>query len=451
MSRIVAASRRRGRIQGILPVRLVPACALLVCAVLACTLLVGSAAAADAAGAGPPTSLLVRNATVYTVTRESTAPLAATDVLVQDGRIAAIGSGLAAPAGVRVIEAEGRALTPGIFGGLGHLGLEEIGLEQTTGDYAHRLGQMRPEFDVTLAFNPESMSLGVNLVNGVTFSVLTPAAAWGGSLVAGLGAPVGLDGSAPGTVRAMFIDLGGDANDLSGGSRAAQFMLLRQAFVEARAPNLVMVHDERLLSPSGRQVLLEFIKANGLFVFDVDRAIDIRNTLAFVREEKLNAAIRGGAEAWRVAGELAAAGIPVILDPLDNLPDSFDKVGATLANAARLHAAGVRVAVSIRDTGIDDAGKTRQAAGNAVAHGLPRAQGIAAVTRVPAEIFGVADRHGSIEPGRIADLVLWSGDPLETSSLPDLVVTGGRLQALESRHTALRDRHYERVKSGAAR
>ena len=228
-------------------------------------------------------------------------------------------------------------------------------------------------------------------------------------------------------------------------------MLLRQALVEARAPNLVMVHDERLLSPSGRQVLLEFLKGNGLFVLQVDRAIDIRNALAFAREEKLNIAIRGGAEAWRVAAELAAARVPVILDPLDNLPDSFDKVGATLTNAARLRAAGVTVAVSINDTDVDDAGKTRQAAGNAVAHGMPKWDALAAVTRVPAEIFGVADRFGSIERGRTADLVLWSGDPLEVSSLPDLVVAGGRVQTLESRHTALRDRHYERVKAGMAR
>jgi hypothetical protein len=411
------------------------------------TTLAAPVALADTGGS----SLLVRNATVYTMTRDAAAALNGTDVLVQDGRVTAIGTALAAPAGTRVIEANGRALTPGIFGGLGHIGLEEIGLEQSTGDYAQRLGQMRPEFDVTLAFNPESMSLVVHRSNGITFSVLAPAAARGGSLVAGLGAPTGLDGSAPAPARAMFVDLGGDANDLSGGSRAAQFMLLRQALVEARAPNLVMVHDERLLSPSGRQVLLEFLKGNGLFVLQVDRAIDIRNALAFAREEKLNVAIRGGAEAWRVATELAAARVPVIVDPLDNLPDSFDKVGATLTNAARLRAAGVTVAVSINDTDVDDAGKTRQAAGNAVAHGMPKWDALAAVTRVPAEIFGIADRFGSIERGRTADLVLWSGDPLEVSSLPDLVVTGGRVQTLESRHTALRDRHYERVKAGMAR
>lgn len=410
-----------------------------------------AALADDAAAFSSGSTLLVRNATVYTMSLDASGPLKATDVMVQDGRVTAIGQALAAPAGTTVVDAGGRALTPGVFGGLGHVGLEEIGLEQSTGDYAQRLGQMRPEFDVTLAFNPESMSLHVHVINGVTFTLLTPASASGGSIVAGLGAPTGLDGSAPLSARFMFVDLGGDANDLSGGSRAAQFMLLRQALVEARAPNLVMVHDERLLSPSGRQVLLEFLKGNGVFVFDVDRAIDIRNTIAFAREEKLNAVIRGGAEAWRVAAELAAARIPVVLDPFQNLPNSFDEVGSTLQNAAKLRAAGVTVTISVSDTGVDDAGKTRQAAGNAVAHGMPWMDALAAITRAPAEIFGVTDRFGSIERGKPADFVLWSGDPLDVSSLPDLIVAGGKVQKLESRHTALRDRHYERVKSGLAR
>ena len=269
--------------------------------------------------------------------------------------------------------------------------------------------------------------------------------------IAGLGAPVSLDGSVILPQRILFVDLGGDANDLSGGSRAAQFMLLRQAIVEARAPNLVMVHDERLLSPSGRQVLLDFLKNPGLIVFDVDRAADIRNVIRLVREEKLRAVIRGGSEAWRIARELAVAQIPVILDPLVNLPDSFDDLGATLENAARLRKAGVTVAISMRGSEVDDAGKARQAAGNAVAHGMPWADGLAAITRIPAEIFGIADRFGSIAVGRSADLVMWSGDPLEVSSAALLVLTNGTVQSLDSRHSALRDRYAERVRTGTAR
>ena len=403
-----------------------------------------------AAAAQADEALLIRNATVHTGVTGA-APQAGTDVLVQGGKISALGKGLVAPAGARVVDAQGRPVTPGVFGGLTRIGLEEIGLDSANGDHSQRLGQMRPEFDVSQAWNPDAPSVVVHRMNGVTFTVLTPGSASGGSFVAGQGAPASLVGREALAPRALFIDLGGDANDLAGGSRAAQFMLLRQAIVEARAPNLVMVHDERLLSPSGRQVLLEFLKGGGQVVFDVDRAVDIRRAVEFAQQEKMQVVIRGGAEAWRVAPELAAARVPVLIDPLDNLPSSFDAVGATMHNAARLHAAGVMVGISMRSADIDDAGKTRQAAGNAVAHGLPWAAGLAAITRVPAEIFGVADRFGTLAPGRPADLVLWSGDPLEVSSVADLVIADGQVQSGVSRHTLLRDRYLERVRRGAAR
>ena len=411
---------------------------------------VAALATLGAAAAQADEALLIRNATVHTGVTGA-APQAGTDVLVQSGKISALGKGLVAPAGARVVDAQGRPVTPGVFGGLTRIGLEEIGLDSANGDHSQRLGQMRPEFDVSQAWNPDAPSVVVHRMNGVTFTVLTPGSASGGSFVAGQGAPASLVGREALAPRALFIDLGGDANDLAGGSRAAQFMLLRQAIVEARAPNLVMVHDERLLSPSGRQVLLEFLKGGGQVVFDVDRAVDIRRAVEFAHQEKMQVVIRGGAEAWRVAPELAAARVPVLIDPLDNLPSSFDAVGATMHNAARLHAAGVMVGISMRSADIDDAGKTRQAAGNAVAHGLPWAAGLAAITRVPAEIFGVADRFGTLAPGRPADLVLWSGDPLEVSSVADLVVADGQVQSGVSRHTLLRDRYLERVRRGAAR
>jgi hypothetical protein len=335
--------------------------------------------------------------------------------------------------------------------------VEEIGLEPSEGDYALALGEMRPEFDVTLAFNPDSTAIAVNRIGGVTFAVLAPSAEAGskdrpgGTIIAGQGAVVTLDGSAvPGT-NALFVDLGGEANGLSGGSRAAQFMLLTQAFTEARSPDRVLMHDERLLTPLGRQALLELATRPAPFVFDVDRAADIRQTVAFARREKLRAVIAGGAEAWRVAGELAAAGIPVILDPLDNLPSSFDKVGATLENAARLHEAGVTIAFSFRDAQAHNVRKLRQAAGNAVAHGLPQDAALAALTRNPAAIFGVADRTGMLEAGRPADLVLWSGDPLEVTTLAERVFVGGRAAPMRSRQTELRDRYLERLRRGAAR
>jgi imidazolonepropionase-like amidohydrolase len=417
------------------------------------TVIAGALLAAQLAAAD---SYLVRNGTVHTMTAAGT--LATTDILITDGKIAAIGRALNAPAGVQVIDAAGRPVTPGLFGGLSHLGVEEIGLEPSADDFAVKLGSMRPEFDVTLAFNPASTAIDVNRLGGVTFAVVAPTAgepgtggAPGGSIIAGQGAVVTLDGALLPGSHALFVDLGAGASALSGGSRAAQYMLLRQAFTEARTPNLVLAADQRLLTPAGRQTLLEFAAGAAPFVFDVDRAADIRQVLAFAAREKLRIAIKGGAEAWRVAPELAAAKVPVILDPLDDLPRSFDAVGATLENAARLDRAGVRIAFSFGDPEPHNLRKLRQAAGIAVAHGLPWRTGLAAITRVPAEIFGVADRVGTIETARRANLVVWSGDPLEVTSVAQEVFIGGKLEPQRSRQTELRDRYLERLRGNAAR
>ncbi len=412
-------------------------------------------AALFVAGPAHADSVLIRNAIVHTMGSAGT--LANTDILVIDGTIEALGRALDAPAQARVIDAQGQPVTPGLFGGLTHLGLEEIGLEPTAEDAALRLGTMRPEFDVALAYNPSSTSIGVNRIEGVTFAVIVPTAeaghsnAPGGTIIAGQGSVVALDGGAATDSRALFLDFGADANELSGGSRAAQYMLLRQAFLEARSPNLLLPEDERLLTPAGRQALLAFIGGAGVFVFDVDRAADIRQVLAFATREKLRIAIAGGAEAWRVADELAAARVPVILDALEDLPGGFDSVGATLENAARLQRAGVKVTFTLDSPEAHNVRKLRQTAGNAVAHGLPWEAALAGLTSIPAEIFGMADRFGTIERGRRADLVVWSGDPMEVTSFARHVFIDGRLQPERSRQTDLRDRYLERVRSGTAR
>jgi imidazolonepropionase-like amidohydrolase len=160
-----------------------------------------------------------------------------------------------------------------------------------------------------------------------------------------------------------------------------------------------------------------------------------------VRRERLRAVIAGGTEAWRVASSLADVGIAVILDPLANMPADFDKIGATLENAARLHRAGVTIAFSFfRDEPIRTP-RLRQAAGNAVANGLPAEAALAAMTRIPAEIFGVGKLVGTVEVGKLADLVLWSGDPLEVTTYAERVFAGGRAIDMRSRETQLRDRY----------
>jgi hypothetical protein len=407
-----------------------------------------------ASAAQAATTMLIRDATVHPMT--SGGMLEHTDVLISDGKISAIGRGLQAPATAQVIDAAGRPLTPGLFGGFGRLGLEEIGQEPPADDYALRMGSMHPEFDVSLAFNPESVVLGVTRLGGVTFAMLAPSAEGGGrggqagSLVAGQGSVVLLNGTVVPTSHALFIAIGGAANALSGGSRAAQFMLLQQAITEVRSPKLLLPNDQRLLTPAGREALAGYLAGAAPVVFGVNRASDIRQVLAFAQREKLHIAVKGGTEAWRVAGELAAARVPVFLDPLDDLPESFDSVGATLENAARLYRAGVKIAFSFDDPEPHNLRKLRQTAGIAVAHGLPWEAALAALTRNPAEILGVAD-HGSLEVGHVADLVLWSGDPLEVTALPDRIIIAGEDQPMRSRQTELRDRYLGKLRANAAR
>jgi imidazolonepropionase-like amidohydrolase len=140
-----------------------------------------------------------------------------------------------------------------------------------------------------------------------------------------------------------------------------------------------------------------------------------------------------------------------VLDPLDDLPQSFDSIGATLENAARLHAAGVTIAFSLRDSDPHNIRKLRQAAGIAVAHGLPWDAALAAITSAPAQLFHATAEFGSIEVGKPANLVVWSGDPLEVTSLADAAWLDGRRATLRSRQSELKDRYLAKLRAGAAR
>ena len=396
--------------------------------------------------------LLIRNATVHTVTERGT--LERTDVLVRNGRIAAVGSNLGA-AGAVVVEADGRPLTPGLFGGITALGVEEISQEPTTVDNtpppagtAGVPAESRPELDVTLAFNPESAVIGVNRVEGLTYAMVAPGSIPDAAVIAGQGAVVRLDGRGDAVLapsRTLFVSLGaGPAG--AGVSRAAQLMLLEQAAREAKPTPQMRDSDFRLLTPTGREVLARYL-AGGRVAFRVDRATDIRQVLAFARRQGLQPVIVGGAQAWQLAGELAQAKVPVVLDPLADLPDSFDMIGATLQNAARLTRAGVRVAFTNTSDGTHNARKVRQGAGIAVANGLPWEAALAGLTANPAEIFGLGAQYGRIAPGYVADLVLWSGDPLEVTTVAQQVWIDGRAQPMRSRQTELRDRYRPKAAS----
>ncbi|UEX17629.1 amidohydrolase family protein [Stenotrophomonas sp. SI-NJAU-1] len=386
--------------------------------------------------------LLLRGATVATASARGNVEDA--DVLVQGGIIRAVGRGLSAPAGVPVVEAKGRMLTPALFGGITEIGIEEVSGESSTVDSALKIGEqpLRPEFDVTLAYNPASVLIPVARLDGIGFTAL--GAATGGGFVAGQGGVVRFDGSAdPIGPRALFLRLGAAASELTGQSRAAQWMLLQQMVDEARG-QVDADSPHALLTPAGRRTLARYLSGQGRIVVEVDRAADIRQLLRWAAREKVKIAIAGGAEAWQLAPQLAAARVPVFVDALGNLPTTFDQIGATLENAARLQRAGVPVAFAQRDDASHNARKMRQLAGNAVANGLPWADGLAGLTRVPAEVLGVADQIGSIEPGKRADLVLWEGDPLDVAHYAEQVWLGGRAMPMRSRQTELRDRYLQR-------
>lgn len=382
----------------------------------------------------------IRNATVHTATAQGT--LRNADVHVRDGRIVAVGPRLAVADGTAVIDAGGKPLTPALFGGITEIGLEEVSGEASTVDSAVTLrGEQpaRPEFDATLAYNPDSVLLPVARIEGIGFTLV--GANDGGAFVAGQGGVVRLDGGAdPIGPRALFVNLGSDASNLSGKSRAAQWMLLEQMVDEARG-RIPATSPHALLTVAGRATLARYLAGNGRIVFSVDRAADIRQLLRWAGRHDLHIAIAGGAEAWKLGSELARAQVPVFVDALADLPADFDHIGATLENAARLRAAGVAVGFTQSGDNSHNARKIRQLAGNAVANGLPWEDGLAGLTRVPAQAFGVADRVGAIAPGKLADLVLWSDDPLDVSSVAEQVWLDGKAMPMRSRQTELRDRY----------
>ncbi|MEJ8567235.1 hypothetical protein [Elongatibacter sediminis] len=397
-----------------------------------------------AASAVRAQTLFIHDATVYTM---STPPVVQeADIVVLDGRVSAVGHGLEAPDNATVIEANRRPVTPALFAGITALGLTELSGEATTVDQTlqppappplDRLAP-RPEFDVTPAYNPDSTAIPVTRIEGYGWTLL--GAGRGGGFIGGQGRAVSLDGAYDSFLSepVLFIGIGASTSALTGQSRAAQYMLLEQAVAESRDTGASQ--PGALLTPLGRQAIARFAES-GHVVFSSDRASDILQIIRLAERNGWRAVISGGAEAWKVADTLAEAGVPVLVDPLRNLPGDFDQIGARLDNAAILHEAGVTVSFTGGEEAPHNARKLRQAAGVAVANGLPHEVGVAGLTSAPAAIFGLPDGHGTVTPGAPANLVLWTGDPLEVTTLAETVILNGRRIPMVSRQTLLRDRY----------
>lgn len=390
-------------------------------------------------------TMLIRDGRV--ITNSGAGAIANGDVLIVDGRIAAVGADIAAPVGARVVEAQGRFVTPGAFAAMSEIGLSEISGSGAPNDADIEGELIAAAADAARAFNPMVTAVAITRMEGVTRAAIAPAAEH--TMFSGRGALVSLSGE-PGSVfrpRAfMVLELGESGASRTGGSRAALWPALEAALRDARE------YPGRYRSGQGGAVLNEidaaalapFARGEGLILAHVESAADIRELIAFKRANpQLRFVIHGGAEAWQVAEELAEANIAVIVDPLVNLPESFERLSARADNAALLAAAGVPIAIAPAP-GTVDAHQARlalQLAGNAVANGLSWEAAFAAVTRGPAEIFGVGRELGRLERGYLADVVIWDGDPLDVMSAPIAVFIEGQEQPLVSRQTRLRDRY----------
>src|SRR5437867_10738252 len=186
------------------------------------------------------------------------------------------------------------------------------------------------------------------------------------------------------------------------------------------------------------EALLPVLRGELPLIAVANRKSDIATALRIGREYQLKLILAGAAEGWEIAAEIAQAGVPVLVEPLDNIP-SYDALGIRYENAALLAKAGVKVVLMETDT--HNARNLRQQAGNAVSYGMTWDQALRAVTLAPAEIFGVADRYGSLAPGKVANVVVWSGDPFEFTTGVEHVFIRGKEIALKSRQTELLERY----------
>lgn len=366
-------------------------------------------------------------------------------VLIRDGRIAAVGTNVAVPAGATRIDATGKWVTPGLIESGGNLGLTEIGAVQGTNDAFQRTSEVAAAFNVAEGINPASALIPVTRIEGITTALTWPQ----GQLIGGQGVMIDLDGS---TVEAMLVrspaallaTLSEQSKDEGGGSRAGAAARLRRVFNDAleysrRRTDYSRAQIQQLsASAADLEALLPVLRGQLPLVVISNRRSDIETTLRIAKEYKLRLILAGASEGWEVADKIAVAGVPVLVQPLDNIP-SYDGLGARYENAALLARAGVKVVVIENDT--HNARNLRQQAGNAVAYGLTWEQALRAVTLSPAEVFGVADRYGSLEAGKVANVVVWTGDPFEFSTGVEHVFIRGREIPLRSRQTELMERY----------
>ncbi|MXO96822.1 amidohydrolase family protein [Erythrobacter aquimaris] len=418
---------------------------------------------------------------VTVATGDGTEPVENGAVVLQGGKVVYAGSAANMPTAPQsvIIDGEGRWVTPGLFATVTNLGLWDVGAVSESNDIRAGGSPFSAALDVAPVINPASQHILIHRAAGITRAAVVGSAS--GSIFAGQGAIIdlGSDADAVTQPRAFqVVELGEGGARLSGGSRTSAQALFRNALLEAgeferggtirstggggtsRQGDDIGI-DSRMARTSrdrASDVLLTRFDAAALvpvargeqpLYVMVERAADIRSALALKKEfPRLDMVLVGASEGWLVASEIAASGVPVIADGLDDLPQGFDQLASTQSNIGRMVKAGVKVAINA--SAMENPRNLNQYAGNLVAltrmpgaDGLSWGQAFAAITSVPAEISGMGGKAGVLAPGANGDLVIWDGDPLEVGSSVVRVYIDGIEQPLENHQSRLRDRYRE--------
>ena len=402
-------------------------------------------------GASQNTAYVIRNAKVHTLSSAGT--LERASVIVVDGKIADVGTSVKAPAGAQIINGQGLEVYPGLVNAWSNIGLTEIGSVPATND-ANEMGDFKPQLLAFSAVHPASEHIPVARVNGITTSLSAPS----GGIIAGQAVLLHLDGWTADEMAILksagmvldFPGFGGRFGGFGGFSRVGA----RQSFSEARRNQEKQVKDLTELLEKARHyakareanpaterdrqldALVPVVKGQMTVFIGADTAREIRGAVEFAKKEKLKFVIQGGREASKVADLLKKENVPVILGSIIALPTrEDDPYDARFTVPRDLAKAGVKFALTAPSS--SDMRNLPYEAGFAQAYGLPHEEALKTVTLYPAEILGVADKIGSIEMGKIADLVVTDGDLLEIRTQIKNLFIAGKNVSLETKHTKL--------------
>jgi imidazolonepropionase-like amidohydrolase len=395
-----------------------------------------------AAQEAPPPPVAIVHAKVYLPGGKE--PLPDGTVVIDKGKIVVVGADVTPPPGARVVDGRGKVVTPGFIDAESQVGVVDIDEEEQTDDTDAR-GDMNPALRMVDGYNPRSAVIPITRFEGVTSVVVAPR----GGVLGGQSAFADLAGDsvADAIVRPVLAQYASVAEGIAqhaAGTRGGLWLMLREALEDARfyATHRAQydANGVRQLSlrRAGLEALVPVVQGKLPLVVHAHRASDIEAALRLADDLKLQLVLSGASEAWMIADELARRKVPVIVDPLQDLPARFDRLHSRSDNAAILSRAGVRVIIATYDS--HQSRLLWQHAGNAVRTGMDHDAAIRAVTETPADVFGLKG-YGRLEPGAVANVVVWSGDPLQLSTHVEHVFVRGREESLETRQTLLRDRY----------